>query len=288
MMRIAALALVMLILYTTLRRPAYKCRDMSLKTTGVKLIDRGDRLGTNLLFYISTVLVAMQHNFKVQFIKPRSEYRYATSIFVQSLFAFIDEYNETAVEGSVTETSNILEKYINCTRAIQSDFVTAFRGFVHVHGFAVPFDAHKTIAVHLRLDDRKTRFVDTTTRTVLSNQFRDVVETGSNQPQIQGQSAMKESEILRVIERALREHEGYDVVIITNGKHTLPYRTISIDEDYDLFLLSSAKVLIGSMSCFSFVSVLFGNHSRVYYPLWDHAPLWGLTTRYDKSNITFF
>jgi hypothetical protein len=253
----------------------------------VKLIDRGDRLGTNLLFYISTVLVAMKHNYKVQFIKPRRDYRYSSSIFVKALFASIDDYNETAIEGSFVESSNILEKYIDCTRVIKSDFVSAFRGFAHVQ-FQPPFDAERTIVVHLRLDDRKTRFVDTATRTALSNQFKDVVERGSRHPQIQGQSAMKESEILRVIHRALRDHEGYDVVIVTNGKHTLPYKTISIDEDYDLCVLSSAKVLIGSMSCFSFVSILFGNHSRVYYPLWDHVPLWGLTTMYDTSNITFF
>ena len=80
------------------------------------------------------------------------------------------------------------------------------------------------------------------------------------------------------------------MIIITNGTHSLPYKTINnTDVSYDLFLLSNSKVLIGSMSTFSFSAILFGNHSYVYYPLWDHIPCFGLTTKYDKTtNIEIF
>jgi hypothetical protein len=71
-----------------------------------------------------------------------------------------------------------------------------------------------------------------------------------------GQAAMKEEEVQGIIDKAVSVYKNYEVVIITNGQHNLPYKTITnTDESYDLFLLCNAKVLIGSMSTFSFAAV---------------------------------
>lgn len=100
---------------------------------------------------------------------------------------------------------------------------------------------------------------------------------------------MKEEEIQTIIDKALSIYKNYEVVIVTNGRHTLPYKTITnTDESYDLFLLCSANVLIGSMSTFSFSALYFGNHEKIYYPLWEHAVCFGLTTTYDKTSIDLF
>ena len=60
----------------------------------INLFDRGDRLGANLSWYISTILVAIKNKYEIRLIKPKTNYKYYNSIFVESLFHFIEEYNE--------------------------------------------------------------------------------------------------------------------------------------------------------------------------------------------------
>ena len=90
----------------------------------------------------------------------------------------------------------------------------------------------------------------------------------------------------------MTEYCDYELIVVTmpNSNHCLPYKTIrSDDESYDMFLLSKCKILIGSASTFSYAAMFFGDHEKIYYPLWDHAVLFGLTTIYDKTkNIILF
>lgn len=279
----------------------------------VELRDHNDRLGTHLILYISTILVAIKNNYKIMFIKPKTEYRYYKSIFVTLLFDFIEEYNKTnfgdAQEGKKTITyqgNYYFPKIIRSVLNIKCDFVTAFKECVFtqkfgekfqelakIRNYTIPYNSEKTIVVHLRLDDRKNRFIDEETRKQYSMNFKNIIDAGDTNykfPGYKGQSAIKEDEIQKTIERALKMHEGCEVIIITNGKHNLPYKTITnADESYDLFLLCNSKVFIGSMSTFSFAAIMFGNHEAVYYPIWDHAVCFGLTTKYDKTeNIMIF
>jgi hypothetical protein len=259
---------------------------------------------------ISTVLVAVKNNYKILFLKKESDYAYSKSIFVIKLFNFIEEYNKKFPEDLneekiiVSEGRYYFEKIIGNTINIKSDYVTAFKEYVFTQkfkdnfhelakkrGYSIPYDTEKTILVHLRLDDRANVFIKSPE--IESAKFRDIInEDNINYvlPCWEGQSAIIESKIQTVINSALNTYKDYEVIIITNGTHSLPYKTINnTDVSYDLFLLSNSKVLIGSMSSFSFSAILFGNHSYVYYPLWDHIPCFGLTTKYDKTtNIEIF
>lgn len=134
----------------------------------IELFDRKDRLGSNLSWYISTILLAVNNKYKIKLIKPKEQYRYFDSIFVKVLFIFIDDYNESLSEEVVIiENKSYFYKMINCLLDIKCDFVTAFHSiFTEKYKIKLlelasqlnytPF-YKKTIVVHLRLDDRKNK-----------------------------------------------------------------------------------------------------------------------------------
>jgi hypothetical protein len=273
----------------------------------IKLCDRGDRIGSHLSWYISSILFAMKNKYKIIFEKPKSEYHCYKSIFIQSLFNFVDDYNESYFADSkeekiIYESDDFFKKIINNILDIKSDLITAFKESIYTDKFrehlytlaqsknyTIPYNPEKTIVVHLRLDDRSHFFVNDNTRYVYSSRFKKIIDNDDKNfvfPGFVGQSAMAEDKIKKIIEKTLEIYKDYEVIIITNGKHTLPYKTICSDDDsYDLFLLSNATVLIGSMSNYSFSAILFGNYKHVAYPVWDHVVVFGLTTKYDRNTI---
>ncbi len=279
----------------------------------IKLYDRHDRLGSNLSWYISTILVAVKNKYKICFIKPKNEYKYYNSIFVELLFEFIDEYNDKYFENTQTyknnyiiQESNYFKRIIKSVKNLKCDWVSIFKEYIFkqdlkdklnklakIRNYNIPYDTEKSIVVHLRLDDRRNTFINYEKRLNCSKVFKNIVDNDDTDYYFDcfgGQSAIKEEEIQIIIDKALNIYKDYEVIIITNGKHNLPYKTISNDDEtYDLYLLCNSKVLIGSMSTFSFTAILFGNHKYIFYPLWEHIVSFGLTTKYDKTNfIEFF
>jgi len=286
-----------------------KTKD-SVTNNYIRLFDRGDRLGSHLSSYIATILLAIKKRCKIILLKPKTEYFYYNSIFVELLFNFIEYYNEQYLNTNeeknfIVESGDFFKQMINCVIEIKSDFITAFKDNIFIQKFkenlnelaknrnyTIPYNTEKTIVVHLRLDDKSTVFVNNDSRYSCSTNVRNIIDNDDiNYSSFDwaGQSAIEEEEITKIINRALEMYTDYEVIIVTNGNHTLPYKTInSTDESYDLFLLCNSPVIIGSMSTFSFCSLLFGNHKAIYYPLWDHIVLFGLTTKYDKNNIIEF
>ena len=106
------------------------------KKTYLVIVDRVDRLGTNLLNYISQINHAYNNNW---FIKYDPNMSYNNSIFVKSLTEFIDLYNETLERkllGKVIEETQEIEickKHdLNYTTAfsvvhLQCDLITYFK-----------------------------------------------------------------------------------------------------------------------------------------------------------------
>jgi len=276
----------------------------------IKLHDRGDRVGSHLAWFISSILFAMKNKYKIIFEKPKSEYHCYKSIFIQSLFNFVDDYNETyfpdTIEDSIIhESDDFIKKILNNIMDIKCDLITAFKESIYTEKFrehlytlaqsknyTIPYNTEKTIVVHLRLDDRA-RYFANDTRHIYSSRFKIIIDNNDKNytfPGFIGQSAIAEDSIQKIIKKTLDVYKDYEVIIITNGTHTLPYKTIcSDDESYDLFLLSNAPVLIGSMSNYSISAMLFGNYKHIVYPVWDHAALYGLTTKYDRNTtIQYF
>ena len=147
------------------------------------LFDRGDRLGANISWYISTISLAIKNKFPIFIVKDLSSYAYANSIFVESLFAFIGDYNNKTfgknynniqgmkaivIEEDVEYFKKIIKNLIN----IKCDYVTMFKNNIltqqfkeyfnalaKTRNYILPYDREKTIVVHLRLDDRADKFV---------------------------------------------------------------------------------------------------------------------------------
>ena len=285
------------------------------------LYDRNDRLGANITWYISTILFAIKYKFPIHLVKELSTYKYANSIFVESLFSACGAYNEKNFgtnyknivhfkKSFLKEDTEWFKKIIKNLINIKCDYITAFKNDVFTQkvkenfnelaksrNYVLPYDREKTIVVHLRLDDRAHQLVDSDTRKKLCKDIANIIDSDTinfdniddTKLNIIGQSAISETEIQSVINSVLSIYKDYEVIIVTNGKHNLPYKTInSSDENYDLFLLSQSKILIGSMSTFSFSAILFGNHEAVFYPMWDHLVCYGLTTKYDKTKMMHY
>jgi hypothetical protein len=245
------------------------------------------------------LLMVVNHRYKICFYKNKNEYKYYNTIFGTILFDMIEEHNLSLENININflyEPLNFFDKHIHNINTIQLDYITAFKKIFTskwktklnklAKNYPIPFNPEKTIVVHLRLDDKESCFVNDDARNKSSMMFKHMIDHNIHMKtySYEGQSAMSEEKIINIIDKALLEYSNYEIVIITNGNHTLPYKTIySHDENYDLYLLCQAKVLIGSMSTFSFAAMLFGDHTKVYYPLWEHAVCFGLTTKYDST-----
>ena len=110
------------------------------------LFDRGDRLGANISWYISTISLAIKNKFPIFIVKDLSSYAYANSIFVESLFAFIGDYNNKTfgknynniqgmkaivIEEDVEYFKKIIKNLIN----IKCDYVTMFKNNILTQQF---------------------------------------------------------------------------------------------------------------------------------------------------------
>ena len=83
------------------------CFNRNIKC--INLSDRPDRLGANITWYLSIILVAIKNKYKIRFIKLKQHYNYYNSIFVESLFDFVENYNEIHFENT-TEDENIINE----------------------------------------------------------------------------------------------------------------------------------------------------------------------------------
>jgi hypothetical protein len=109
------------------------------KKTTLLLIPRVDRLGTNLINYVSQIIHAYNNNW---FIKYDPNMSYNNSIFVKCLMEYIDLYNETLErmysDKVIEETEEIIicrEHDVNYTTAftvmhIQCDLITYFKKYI--------------------------------------------------------------------------------------------------------------------------------------------------------------
>jgi hypothetical protein len=141
----------------------------------INLFDRQDRLGTNITVYLAQILYAHNNNMIIKFYKPKEKYSYYHSFFVKLLLDYIDTYNNKLYSQNIKD--DILFKiptdedyfltvsYTLCD--IKKDYVSYFKQFIYddiklnflnlknIYNY-IPFDIHKTILVHLRLDDTVT------------------------------------------------------------------------------------------------------------------------------------
>jgi hypothetical protein len=287
------------------------------KKTYLNIVDRVDRLGTNLINYISQINHAYINNW---FIKYQPNISYSNSIFVKCLMEYIDQYNvelERKYQDKVIENSQEIEickKHdLNYTTALtvvhlQCDLITYFKKYIYENvrynlnkhttnlGYQIPFNPKKTILVHLRLEDvRDWPHYD---GSICCFHYAVKINKGEECKynsfgwNYNKQSPMPVAIVQRQINEALKKYPEHEVVIVTspgNYETGFKYRDIrSNSENYDLFLLCNSEVVILSKSNFSLCALFYGIVKEAYVPMWGHLSCIGPCTKYDNCKFNYY
>jgi hypothetical protein len=161
----------------------------------IYLFHRDDRLGSNIVNYISQIAFAHKNNYYIKF-KNNSKYAYHfyenyynefketwfhESIFVKALFAYIDKYNNelheigvdigekiTMPERDIRGYSDFIIVTSFVVKNIKQDIISYFYEYIYdnviieftnlASKYEIPFDVNKTILIHLRLEDVAHRY----------------------------------------------------------------------------------------------------------------------------------
>jgi len=268
--------------------------------TFIELYDRPDRLGANITCYISQIIYAHHLGIGIK-LNESKEYRYSDSPFVKYIFEWIkkhpvrgdskieygNNYDFTGLMGSTTN-------YIKC------DFVSYFKKWItSPYKIEYPVNPEKCVLVHLRLDDVSGS--PDYDGSICSSFYKELLENGDytfytntigEQSGFNKQAPLSKSKIEKVLIEIKQIYPDYPIKIVTNPNEKIidfDYPVIqSNDENYDLYLLTKAPVVVLSRSTFAISSLFFGNHERVYIPSWGHSVCMGLNTKYDNNNFIYF
>jgi len=281
------------------------------------LFDMVDRLGANITNYLAQILYAYNNKYLIKFKKEKEQYRYYNSIFVKTLFNYIEKYNDELIKNEINNQyeneflfTNIYD-YVTTTsdvlKNIKFDFITFFYNNIYNDIksdfkkfsllYNIPFDINNTILVHLRLDDVSS--VPDYDGSVCSNYYKNKIKNDENcvchfyDGRYNRQAPLSKQKMDYIINKAKHEFTNYKVILITSPTSNTSflnynYEVIkSSDENLDLYLLTMGKVVILSRSTFALSSMFFNdNKIKTYIPLWGHFVCCGLDTIYDKNDIS--
>jgi hypothetical protein len=281
-----------------------------------------DRLGANITNYLAQILFAYNNKYLIKFSKDKQQYNYYNSVFVKTLFNYIEKYND---ELHKNQTNNLLYQqeyfftdvfdYVTTTsdvlKNIKLDFVTFFYNNIYndlkddfkifSSCYNIPFDVDNTIFVHLRLDDVANR--PDYDGSVCANHYKNKIKNNERcvvhfPDGYNRQAPLSKEKLDYIINKAKNEFINYKVVLVTSPVSDTSYLNYdyevfkSTDENSDLYLLTMGKVVILSRSTFALSSMFFNdNKIKTYVPLWGHFVCCGLDTIYDKidkSKIEYF
>jgi hypothetical protein len=275
----------------------------------------GNRLGAHIVSYLNQIFYAYSSHCYIHY--DLNNLPFSKSPFVILLLSFVNRYN--LVSSEYYDTTEIFpqahldwsKKMYQTLEKIKMDFA-AFSREIYPElcsdvfssispRFSIPFDPQKTIAVHLRLDDVHDWW--DYNGTASANYYRDLIQRDASldemahvhsygeYPNIQAPIPLDRIEIQ--IQDAKRRYPDHEVVIISSPKTRsliqTDYRVLcNEDESHDLFLLCISDVVILSRSTFAICSLIFGNHSRVYTPLWGQLTYYGFYTKFHRDSEEHF
>jgi hypothetical protein len=291
----------------------------------IELFGSSDRIGGNIVDMLSQIIFAHKNNYYIKYnrewVKVYNSYnqRYNNSIFMQTIFNIIDEYNLSFGDVSLSDKLDLeapshFEVLSKTTLNIKQDLISYFKdnlfsekikNFFSVMGknlgYSLPFNPKKTVVVHHRLEDVRHRLdydgsvcANFMKNLINSNVIpnNSILNLSEPNPQCHLQSPLSTEKLLFKIEDVLKNKSDHEILIVTSPNeelNDLPYKKISNDDEfYDLFLLSNCDTIILSRSNYALSSLFFGNHKEVHIPLWGHVPCYGLYTKYDKTNFKYF
>lgn len=285
----------------------------------IQLIDRSDRLGSNIMNYLAQVIYAVENKLYIRY--DKSKLNYSDSLFVMAIFQYIDIHNTSLPEEDFSQevdlttardqwgNTNFCYTMSRTVKCIKQDLIsyihtkTPIRTFFHKLAkskqYTVPFDPKTTILVHLRLDDVRDRadYDGNICASFYRTKLIHDKDCFDNAPQnvlnmaINWQAPLGLDKLQKQINIAKASYPTHTVRLIStpNAQTQLPYPLIASDDpNYDLYLLTQCDVVILSRSTYAFSAAVFGDHTTVYMPMWGHFVCCGLDSQYDKKRYHYF
>lgn len=291
----------------------------------IELFGSSDRLGGNIISMISQIIFAIHNKFYIKYdrnyIRVYNTYNqgYNNSIFMQTLFDIIDYHNNTIKNETFTEYIELAkpshyEVLSKTVLDIKQDLFSYFKQNIFTENireyflnkakilnYEIPFDPKKTILIHHRLEDVRSR--PDYDGSICADYMKDKIENNIivdhnvlnieyPPPICQMQAPLSTEKLKNIINIVSEKNSDYEIIIITNPNENLedlPYKCLSSnDEFYDLFLLCNCENLILSRSNYALSSLFFGIAKNINIPLWGIIPCYGLDTKYDQNNFNFF
>ena len=295
----------------------------------IELLGRGDRLGANITSIISQIIYAHFNKYEIRynrnFIKSGDDVRfvefnqnYLNSVFIKTLFDYIDLHNETVNKDEVEIrmfSIHYFEIISKVVLEIKMDLLSYFKKYIFKDivnffklrcdeaNYILPYNPNNTTLIHLRLNDvaNQNDYDGRLCASEFSKSLNDdkmadnsldyfVKEKYGN---VNCQSPIPFDRIKQCVDTFNSGDSSSEVYVVTNpGENLLniPYPVLSNhDESYDLFLLCNSNNLILSRSTFSISAMFFSEYENFYIPLWGHIPCFGLDTKFDNNkNIKYF
>jgi hypothetical protein len=283
------------------------------------LKNRNDRIGAEILNILFQFFYCYKYKYYLKY--HDEQIRFSNSVFIKSIFKIIDEYNNELKDNSniiVNDDinisghggSDICYAMGMIVQEIKQDMLSFFKEKFYKNikdfytfntvNYYIPYDIENSIVIHLRLDDQwlesdydgqicSNHYVN-----LINNNEKCFFTNGPNN-QYNKQNPLSNYKIKTQLDILLNEFPESKVIIISSPLTKIPELNINYDmllqnEDYnyDLFLLSKSKKIILSRSCYSLLSLFFGEQTHIHMPLWGHFSCAGFGTKYDNCNFTYF
>lgn len=278
----------------------------------------GDRIGSQLTWYICQLIYAHYHNYYIEY----NEELYPNSIFTLALKKYIDEYNKNKIKGELVnfiDSDNWCKLNSQTVTIIKSDLISYFkqylfkiRNYIDEYAlsrkYSITFNPYETILIHLRLDDVNfENRIDyngsfsfnyninkiNNTNFDYSDENQYYLNNGITQDHnlYNCQAPISDNKIQLVIDKIKIKYPNYRVLIVTSliGKVTLNYPIIrSNDPSLDLFYLCNCEIVILSKSTFSLSTLYFSRAKEFWIPTWGYVSSLGLETKYSNIKFNYF
>lgn len=286
----------------------------------IKNRGHGDRLGSQLMWYICQLIFGHYNNYYIEY----DEELYPNSVFTLALKKYIDEYNKNKTKNKLINfinSDNWCELNSKVVTIIKLDLISYFKQYLFkirhfldeyalTRNYFIKFNPFETILIHLRLDDINfANRIDYNGKYSLNyyinkvnnNDFNYTDETQyyinngitKDHNLYNCQAPISDYKIEEIIYKIKMKypHKNYKVLIITSpiGDITLKYPIIrSSDPSLDLFYLSNCEIVILSKSTFSLSLLYFSRATEFWIPSWGYVASIGLETDYCKSKFNYF
>jgi hypothetical protein len=286
----------------------------------VVLFHRFDRLGCNLINYISQIVYAHHHGYYIKFIENKYNYpKYPNSKYYKILVNYIVNVlninNDTqncyhlGYDDEILYDCNKYDIQLFCgyvTQAIKCDLVSYFHKHIYndlnfdelndyYSDVLTTYNFNESIFCHLRLDyvSHKTDYDGS----ICSKYYRLLLE--NDKPchnkfyeYVNNHSPLSKEKIIKMITDSKSKYPNDKLYMVTSPVSDPDFDEYEIicnvDVDKDLFILCSSKKSILSRSMFALSSLFFSKTKKYcYLPSWGYFITCGLNTKYDNNDFKY-